>query len=273
MTFELEIEFVGLCLFVPVTDPRSEPAMHVLLPAAGPGHDKDVPAHVARLCVNPAYLQPDLKEQYPLLTALAPMAHVSLALAGSGELAPKLSDDVVDVGAVVGGRIDLRALDEGDGARKLTARVRLGSGRYLGGDPGACWIYPPAQGTRRQLANRVRWTMEMDGSQLDLSLDAFSADFATKLPPLYPIGGRIKIAVYNTPYDELPPEPVTIPKPPMGTPAHHFAAFYTLFDPLPEYRPLPTFYADSCHGSGVSAGGGGSPYTCMTAQALPLASE
>ena len=38
MAIELTIEFVGLCMFVPVTDPGPA-AMHVLLPVAGHDHD------------------------------------------------------------------------------------------------------------------------------------------------------------------------------------------------------------------------------------------
>ena len=51
MAFELTIELVGLCLFVP--DPQTE-TLYVLMPTADHGMDP----HVARLCFDTAYVRP-----------------------------------------------------------------------------------------------------------------------------------------------------------------------------------------------------------------------
>src|SRR3954468_16028077 len=101
MSFTLEIEFVGLCLFVPVTEPA---AMKVLMPStchtgsAGDCHGATpgVDEHVLRLCVDTAYLHAGSTEASGIM-ALVPVGHVQLALGGTAPPILTLPPEVVHV--------------------------------------------------------------------------------------------------------------------------------------------------------------------------------
>lgn len=263
MSFELHIEFVGLCLFVPVREPA---AMHVLMPAAGHHHgDHDVPPHLGMLLFDEALLRPGADGPSHRVKR-EPMERVTLALAGRAPNLTLSDEVVVDVGKVVKKPIDERVLWGSDPDGKLVARLRLGSGAWTGNARGACWNYELVSPARRELPNRLYWTMNMDAHELVLELEALENGTGRTLPPLYPIGGEIHLKVYNTPLNEIPPDVVDIPPPPWGTRAHHFGAYYRLFNPPFASDVLPTFEAVSCTEPKKD---GGSPYTCMVAQSPP----
>jgi hypothetical protein len=262
MSFELQVELVGLCLFVPDSGAKN---LYVLMPAAGTAHGVD--PHVVRLCFDSAYLRPGSTRLDGLMT-LVPMSRVDLALGAGGSPSLALPRELVNVGTQARRPIDPDALRRDDTARRLTARVSVGSGMYTTYQPGSCWNYPDGSTPPRRLSNRLFWQVgEVEGDELGLTFTPLAGGTGLTLPPLYPIGGSIELAVYHTPREELPPDPVVVPPPPLGTPAHHFAAFYGLFAPPVTDGPLPTFAGIRCSDNDTSLGG--SPYTCMAAQSPP----
>jgi len=275
MTFDLKIQFVGLCMFVP--DPDGS-AMHVLMPTSagsgGPHGSADVPAHVAMLCFDPGYLQRN-GSRWPGAAVNAVVDQATLAVAGSGTLDLALPESVaVNVARVTRSSVIPSLLAPGDPGTALAARVRLESGKMTGYAPGVCWNYDSPPDDPRPLPNRVCWTVPMEGKQVDLVLRPFKGERDTPLPALYPIDGAVEVWVYNTPRHELPPSPLHDSRPEHGQPAHHFVEYYKLLQ-NPAATPPPTFHSDRCTGGGGGNrladvdGFGGSAYTCMVAQAKP----
>jgi hypothetical protein len=259
MSFDLQIEFVGLGLFVPHTGAKT---VYVLMPAAGTGaHAGGIDPHVVRLCVDTAYLLPGSAGPNGVL-ALVAMDGMELSLGAAGTLDPGLPPELGNVGAVAERPISPVAFGSNPGSL-LSARVKLRSGAYSEYARGVCWNYA---NKRQRLCNRVIWTVAgYEGERLELTGTPFGQDLAPLLPPLYPIEGAIQLSLYHTTRDELPPAPM-VPEPPApGTPAHHFSTFYELFDPPVADGPLPTYVGRSCDETGQ----GGSPYTCMGAQSPP----
>jgi len=257
MAFDLEIEFVGLCMFVfgPRIDDPGVRDMYVLLPQVTPS--ATIPPHVARLCVDTAYLQPASTQLHGLL-AQAPLEGVGLGFRNRDPLDPSLPAEL----AAVPHRLDRAVID--DPGSLLTARVSLGSGVYLPPvrprEHAMCWEYPNAV-TRQMLTTTITWTIKgMDGDHLDLELTPFVGNAPAPLPTLYPIGDtikRIQLSIYHTEREMLPPNPQTMPVPAPGTKATHFSAYNILFDPPAEVFD-PVFYGASCN-----VNGGAVPYTCM----------
>jgi len=254
MAFELTIELVGLCLFVP--DPQTE-TLYVLMPTADHGMDP----HVGRLCFDTAYVRPGSTELdgFP---ALVPADGTELALGTGTKLSLDLPFQLVNVGAVAKRPLRPGSLAGEKPPAQLAARAVLRSGQIYSYASGACWNYP-RPGEQRHLANRIVWNVgTVDDDKLALSLLPLAGGGeATLLPALYPIDGGITLQYYYTPRAELPPQPIDIGPPPPDTPAHHFAAYYELFEPPVADEPLPTYVGLTC-GDGL----GGSPYTCMSAQ-------
>ena len=259
MAFELTIEMVGLCLFVP--DEKAG-AVYVPMPSSEAGHSVD--PHAARLVFDTAYLRPG-SGKLDGVTALVPLERTELELAAAAPLTAAIPDLVVNVGDVARRPVLPDALRGDDPAGVLAARAVLRSGAVDTVQSGACWSYPtPA--TRQHMSNHVLWAVgTVEGDRLELKLTPLAEGTGNTLPPLYPIGGRIDLALYYTPREELPPQPFDPGPPPAGTPAHHFAAFYTLFEPPVAADPLPLYVGLSCNTNMR----GGSPYTCMAAQSDP----
>jgi hypothetical protein len=258
MSFDLEIELVGLCLFVPAPD-RGK--LHVLMPSTCHGASPGVDEHVARLCVDTAYLH---KESPGLsgITALVPVSRVELEVGGTAPLTLALPDDVVHVATAGKPFPDVLTGDDPD--KRLVARVNLTAGSCTSHKPGACWTYPSdSDADRRRLSNWLTWSVGRDGEELKLTFTPLAGGTERDLT-LYPIGGKIVAALYHTTRDELPPSPAIPTEPGKGDLADHFRAYYTLFDSTPaDPAPLPAFVGLKCDDEW---GMGGSPYTCMLAQ-------
>ena len=258
MAFDLTIEMVGLCLFVP---DRTEPpgTLYVLMASTGTEHGVD--PHVARLCFDAAYVRPGSPGPlgYPVLV---PVEETEIVFDTREALDLELPEELVNVAPVVRRPLLPGSLTGTNPPEQLAARVVLRSGRLGGYEPGACWNYP-TDVTRRHMANRVRWDLGvMEGDELTIALNTLAGEEAGRIGPLYPIGGRIDLQLYYTPREELPPDPVDIGPPPVGSPAHHFAGYYELFEQPVAADPLPLFVGLSC----IPTVMGGSPYTCMGAQ-------
>jgi hypothetical protein len=251
MAFDLEIEFVGLCMFVP--DPAGR-VVYVLMPAAGIAQGAlGMPQHVARLCVDTRYLQPPGSAAGPGLVAQVPLDRVSLAFTGP----PPLDPTIPGVVAAVPNLVSLLACT-GDPGPGLTARVTLGAGSVTRTGQAMCWYYPTLASTAT-LTTTVTWTIPgVDGDVLSVLLSQLDGNPLPAVPPpLYPINGLVQVRIFHTERDLLPPFPMDVPPPPRGTPAAHFAAYNLLFDP-PAQAPVPVFYGFSCDDTQ-----GAVPYTCM----------
>jgi hypothetical protein len=260
MTYQLTIEMVGLCLFVPA---QTDETLYVVMPTAGVEHGVD--PHVARLVFDAAYGQPGSigLEGYPVLV---PLEGDELVLDTGEALDLALPHELVNVGTVARQPLLPGTLQGTPPPGLITSRALLRSGKLANYETGACWNYPNAT-IRQHMSNRITWDLgAVDGDQLDLLLSPLAGGNPSALAPLYPVDGRIELALYYTPREELPPDPVDVPPPPPGTPAHHFAAFYDIFEQPVAADPIPTFVGLSC--SPFAAGG--SPYTCMGAQTDPL---
>lgn len=270
MAFDLEIEFVGLCMFVP--DSQAE-AVYVLMPATCENAEKKIDPHVVRLCVDTAYLIKDSTAPTGVF-ALAAMDRVELTLVTTGTAATDtLPAELVTIGgAGTTSKISSVALGAAPGSM-LTGRVTLRSGACSGYDHGVCWNYPKPD-TPRRLCNRVTWTLAgYKDDWLDLSTTLLDGGGpGLTIPRLYPMaepnaGGTrsvIRASLYHTTREELPPVPMQPAMPGVDDPADHFSAFYTLLAPVPADRPIPKFVGDKCPCD--TGGVGGSPYTCMGAQ-------
>jgi len=267
MAFDLEIEFVGLCLFVPDPDTRR---LRVLAPSTCHGAPPEMEEHVVRLCFDIAYLQPGSTSPSGIL-ALVPVNRQELELTGTPEPNLTLPGELGNIRDVTAQPFRAGVLDGSDPDKHLSARVQATSGWCAGYAKGACWNYPNST-DRQCLCNRLTWAVARDEDRLEWALTALDGGTGRELPVLYPIAEqvegetveKIKVALYHTTRDELPPDPAKPGPPAPGTPAHHFAGFYTVYE-CPWPTVVPTFVGLSC--DNVSTGG--SPYTCMAAQSSP----
>jgi hypothetical protein len=135
--------------------------------------------------------------------------------------------------------------------------------------PGACWKW---QGQVRKLAHIVRWIIDVPTDPpFNLELCKLGTkDVVLKIPlqPKPGAGDVIRLNILHVPPDDLPLEKIEPMIPGDDSPAPHFAAYYTLFDP-PLTVPVPLFRSvDTCTPKGGSGctklqDAGGSPFTCM----------
>jgi hypothetical protein len=261
MSFTLTIQFVGECLFVPdqIFAGPGGGTMRVLLPQVIPS--PTVPPHVAAVCFDAAYAQPDSPHLQGSIKVLQ-MDRWTLDLGMRGtSIDFSVPVNVAPIGVVARAPI-VSSVFSDDPKRLLTARVDLRSGESAGPGATAPWNYPNEflVRTTMELTNQLSWTMEMVSDVLDLAIFSLDGTLLSAIP-LYRIGDSMLLQVYHTPAAELPPNDP--PPPPLrpGTPADHFAAFYRVFE-NPLWEPLPTYAGDS-QGAG--------PYTCMAAYSLPTA--
>ena len=262
MAFTLNLNFLGLCMFVP--DLSSQGNTLVLMPTAG--MSGDIPPHVAMLCVDVASLQPGSSAttgQWAMMSLQS--AEISFSGSETPTQPTPIPSEIANVGEVAKHRI-IPAVLGTDPSAYLNARVVLTGGTLA---PAAveCWRYP-AWTPGRQLAQGATWTVQItDADQLSLSPGSFEIAPAPRLPTLYPVGApessSLDLLICNTAVYELPIMPQSIQMAEAGKPGRHFKAFYSLFemesfDLRPDPDPCSTF------------GAGELPYTCMgPAQSVP----
>jgi len=217
MTFDLKIEFIGLCLFTRDVDANR---LDVVLPATRPTETPWVPV----LAFDRAYLSEDSME----LTGNK--MHVELRQAtldvDAGDVAPALPPEKVDLRALVGDAPlpDMRA----------AARIALRGGS-LEQTTAPLWRFADAA-SAGSISTTTRWTCEYPGATLRLEgvpMDGAAASLS--LPPLHPIDGSIHLRVVHLSAEEIPyAEPAGEP----GEAADHFAAYYPLLEnPQPPVTP------------------------------------
>ena len=271
-TFELQITFYGLCLFVP-DDGRK--TMHVLLPATGTHGTHHVEEHLLLLAYDRAY--EDRSGSEPLSGQPR-----SFDMSGSvprwtnrstGRLDLALPAEVANVSSVWGKPVRKGLLTGPRPAPGLASRMSMSTGAQGGHLRGARWVFG---GETRELTHALNWAIPGVGEE-GLAWDPNSWEKGKDVPPsLFPRGGRIQLYVFHIPDEEkptrLPPAPLPGGEPSPGEEAHHFAAFYDLLD-SPSSRELPKYKGQDSAPGGPQASGprtgarGIRPFTCMLAQA------
>jgi hypothetical protein len=210
MTFELKIEFAGLCLFTRDADAEW---VAVLMPDARPA---DETPRAPVFAFDRAYLSEGSTEP------AGSKVYVELRRASldvdAGGAAPVLPPAMIDLGAFANGA----AIPDA----RVVARVALRGGT-LEQAVAPSWRYADAEPGAPILAV-TRWTGEHPGDTL--RLDGVPMDAAATpsvLPPLYPINGSIHLRVENLPADGIPHAESAILS---GEAADDFSAFYQLYE-------------------------------------------
>lgn len=247
MSFDLIVNFTGLCMFVPEDDAL----MHVLLPTIpesmdhGEGEGMTGPAmgpHRARVIYDMAYTDPrsvevigewDRKE----------LAHRMLDFSwlggrvrdGSGNLGdvynPNLPKELLDFNYITGQSIDRTLVADKTPGERLLARVTFGSGAVECYEPGALWEIEDDPPTARKMAWWIKWRIaDIRGDRLDLALEGLNGGQGAATQALHPIDGEIELFVYHVPPEQLPPNAYIPPEPSPGTPPGHIHAFFELYD-------------------------------------------
>jgi hypothetical protein len=198
---------------------------------------------------------------------------------GAGGATLDLPPEIVNLRDVTGKPVAPVHLGK-DETNKVFGRVTLDAGAATARAPGACWDWGPA-GFRR-LSNELTWTIPgMEGTSLTLvPRDSEGNELTGKpRPTLHPVtvGGEsvINMFVHHIPPGDLPFDPEDHPQPPLGSEAHHFGAYFSLFGgPVP--IRLPKFWGagKECGAVvpsdiGTTGSRGGSPYNCMLAADWP----
>lgn len=260
MAFDLRIKFSGLCLFV--ADP-CEPLMHVLMPdwrlgGAGTEHHARIFLERGSEIVD-ADRPPfpvDMKDHVLDLRGL-PSSSAGTTL--------ELPHTVVDLHPTVYRKVPRKHLRRPADAIVGT-RITVPRSRPVESVPGAMWSLLP-YGTV-EMTPQVVWTIPVDADELKwkrASLRNGGAD-PQDLRTVRPDGRTIELRISHV------PDPDVCRVPDLGYESPHFPALYRLFTGarlkprLVQHKPgdIP---GEMC----LRAEGprGGSPYTCMVAQAPP----
>jgi hypothetical protein len=276
----LEVQFVGLCMFVPVKDPRT---MHVLLPAArghahphGDAHPPREPdcgvqprhraqvfdEHVTRLAFDSAHLRPGSAKRDDVLVLVALDRH-AVELGGTPPIAPDHGLPPEVAKHVAGHKVPPVVLGDDQG-KKLNARVTLRAGASLATakDDKACWMYETVPQT---LTNRVRWSLASPGTELVLNLAPLFDGGPPASLRLYPLAdGSLTLQFHHVPRHELPPDEADVPEPCKDEPAEHFRHYYPIFGNVTGTPPV-FLSVKACDEVGFAS----KPFTCLASQAEP----
>lgn len=242
MPFDLYITFAGMCTLV-----DDGTSLHVLLPKS---HGKTV--HLSTLYYEPEHAPDHVPGEAGLRSH--PLAHRYLDLSSlqtANGYVSGLPSELFNMDDVTPAPLS-RALLVGDGGGKLTSRVTVKAGAYDDCDRGGRWII--AGEGPRFMAIAVRWKVAgITDELLRLNLQPLDGGGNGEVVKLVPINGRVEIAVFHTPANDvptrLPPVPRSGNNPNRGDKAKHFGAFYTLFDPPMPDPPLPEYWDDGAASS------------------------
>lgn len=119
----------------------------------------------------------------------------------------------------------------------VAARVDLVGGRSTWKAEGADWIVDPVGGDAwlGEITTSLEWTVDFpDADRLELTLGGLDGG-KPRHTTLYPMGGAIRLFVFNIPAEQFPG--IGEPKPAKkGAPAEHFDAYFPLVQ-APPVRP------------------------------------
>lgn len=264
MPFDLSIEFVGMCLYVPTANPAR---LHVLLVApdqASPvgGHRHE--AHHPRVFYDAKHVDPTATGFYSM--ALNDKLLDLTRFVGTTPLNTTLLD-VPNLTTITGIHVP-PALVGPIPTALIGGRVMVGSGsgtEHTNG-PWNMQGFPPLP---RQITFAVTWAMpDINAATLDWELVGLNGHGDQRLLPLTPLPdpanpGRqqVKLRIVNVPHHEVSAIQVTGTAPAPGTPAGHYSGHYSVFAGATT-TPIPIYT-----GPGVG-GGTGTSYSCMPAQGI-----
>lgn len=235
-TYELRIEFAGMCLFVHDPD---ENVMHVLMPRMTHVHNPQ-DQHVARGFVHDRYVS-KIEGEGGCETGVAGWhctnlqgQTLDLTAVGNAPLEPSLlGNDIIHLTRYLQGRRVPRRMLDGSDTSSLMAHVRLASGGLTRPNRGARWTLPGCRG--RRMAISGHWVIPGLAGSLTLQMGSETWE-------LTPQGGRIEIAIFHAPADETPDAgPIPLPS---DAVVHHFASFYSLLDYDYQENEIPTCPTD-----------------------------
>lgn len=287
MSFQLNIEFAGMCLLVHDTETGGG-RLQVLLPPTGThgsahgGHTAptdetndgadEVPLHVARLVYHAALEQQDSGSGHDVREV--PLDDISLDLSGvesNSDFRPGMPREVVNLTDVTSKPVS-RSLFRGDGGGRLVSRLTMAHGEVSWHHRGGIFQFP-SQPPRR-MAIAVRWTLDIESDRLSLKLAPIDGTSPDRSLDLFPGPDRkLHLYVFHSPDFEIPgtlPPPYAQGKPPKpGEEATHFRSYYDLIDGVNVPRPVPVYVgeSDAAKSEGEMKGIQGLTHTCMTATA------
>lgn len=278
MPFQLNVTFSGMCLLV---HDRDSDRLQVLMPPTGTvsgghhGHGMDV--HLPRLGYYGDRLKPNGGERGGVqLIKLEDVLVEFPGIRSTDAFHFEPSPDVLNVNEITGRTVPKSLFGPLTGGRVLS-RVTLDKGRERWHHPGARWDI--GRGAPEQMAIATTWTVdEVQGDTLEVNLTGLNGSRTAQRLTLYPdTEGRLNLHVFHAPADEIrtdelprcwpgqePWRVAAMPSP--DDTADHFAAFYTLYDPL----PVPRFVDRGAAGEKSSAAPEalfGSKFTCGTGAA------
>lgn len=281
MPFQLNVTFSGMCLLV---HDRKADRLQVLIPPTGQPatgdrdhHQHGVDIHLARLGFYGDRLKPGGADDGGLqLLGLENVLVRFPEIPSDDSFLFATSSDVLDVNEITGRTVP-ESLFKRETNGRVLARVVLEKGRERWHHPGGRWRIDG--GPPQQMAIATTWTVDdVQSDRLEVELTGLNGSPLAQRLTLYPdSSGRLNLYVFHSPLDEIPT--VALPEcwpgarpwrvaamPTAGEPANHFAAFYTLYDPL----PVPRFVDRGTSVQEPSAGVAevlGSKLTCGTGAA------
>jgi hypothetical protein len=268
--FDLNIEFSGLCMFVPEPDAATASKVHVLLIAPDQSHP-GAPTHHPRLFFDSAYTlaTPTMLSDGRSCVALNDKVLDLSKFIPAGPIIFKL-DHVPNISsfqpAPENGKVSPEYFT--DMAEGLGARITIPAGVASDADRTGPWGMRGVVATDQELAFMVKWTIrDVNVAELAWELEGLNECKGHKLPMLRPVTnsstGRpeINLRIVNVPHVEVKDfQPPIGDPPPFGTPSAHFGCHYhALQNPKRLHSPL--FIGD-----GPSTAGSGTSFSCMPAQ-------
>lgn len=271
MAFNLNINYSGLCMFVPKAAASGAPSrMHVLLPKAR-GHEHGEDRHVPILWFDAAHLRQDVSAGDGVFV-LRSLMQRTIIVPGTGA-STEVKKDIVNLRSVTNRPVDDDHLGR-DTRGQLVSRVTLEAGKMCAIAPGAIWEWAPSE--FRHMAFQVVWTIEnMSDVSLTLQLRDFSGNVIETLQPLYPLDpagkNEINLFIHHVPAGDLPPEPEqNAHEPEPGFMPLHFLSFYSVFGGAVPMR-LPKLWGTDPQSRSFKTltDRGGSPFNCILASDHP----
>jgi hypothetical protein len=232
-SFNLEITFSGLCMFVPAKD---KSRMHVLMPVSGKTLcGVHVHQHVNRLYYHPSYETGTGSPTKPTKPRFLELNGEALELKFNGNAETTLKPGIVNVSSITKKGVRSSLLT-GQPTDPIGARVTMFAGRFGSPNDGLIW---DIEGNECELSSVVPWTIP------DVPEDSITFTLGGMSRTLRPIDGKVSIYMFNLPPDEVPRRVPLRPPPPFECPqkdaeATHFAGYYYLLgcpgSKLPKFK-------------------------------------
>lgn len=218
MPFNLEVQFVGLGMFVLEPNNAAGPAVHILMPQTG--YDR-IPQHF------PMLHYPDASGN----TQMAPVDQTAFTITGAPHApVPRLPNGIVDLSALTTNRVQASMLQGAPSAR-LYARVTLHNVVSITPQCMAQWTFG-GNGTHA-MASDVHLALSITDATVALANGALGR-YAGSLPTVSPTKGALHLRI-----DHMIMNAVPMPEPPGPFSPDHFKAYYDMLGatgaPMPQY--------------------------------------